>query len=395
MSRPSKIGPHLGLEVRKDGTRYWKVYLPVFGPDRRPLPGSRREVVRLPFEMFSEGQAKAEMRRLYHNRLVAIEAQAERGAPVPMLVETLLRYHREVTCGPVRSKATVTARSEMLAIRDVAAWLIDSRHGRADRPSPLSEILPAQLVLSQAIIGSDILLRDFDTQALHAWRDYLARRVGPKTVNLRLSQVRTMLAWAVELGILPGSPYRAGTMLGKRATTEGARPGPAPRRHYTVDEVRAMDAAAAGEVRRFLRMAWLTGARRGQLLALTPADILVEEGLLRIPAGKTESYLLPLTAAVRDELSGFVGWPWGLDGIHHQAAVLRARLKIPVAQPIHGYRHGLATALREAGAGIEDVALWLGHVAGGRGPVTQVYDHARLKVLQRLAGLVPIPWRER
>jgi|GEM_PF-6053472 len=389
--RRAKLGPTLGIDTHPQGYRYWRVTLPQLDRQRQPIPGMRRKEVRLPYDLFTRAEAEKEMRRMYRDLLA--EADAEHAPAPPMLLDNLLRYHREQTCGPA-PKAPKTQETEFLAIRDVAAWLTDAAEGREDSPSRPRDIIPAGMVLAAWAPSVDMPLAAFDRDALDRFRAYLARRVSATTANLRLRCLAVILRWLVERGRLDRQPITGKAMLSERVRTAGATTPPAKsrKRHYTLDELRRLDAELHGEFRRFARLAYLTGARRGELAILTPAGVDEREGLLHLPAGKTTPHAVILIPAIRAELDGWTGWTMRRGYYTKVVRAAVARLGIDVAQPMHGFRHSQTTALSAVGASWEDISRWQGRalktVLGSVG----AYDHAHMEALRRVADKIVVPW---
>jgi integrase len=391
IGRRQKLGPSLGIDTHPDGSRYWRVSLPVLDTMRQPVPGARRRVVRLPYAMFSRAEAEAEMRRLYREGLK--EAASDPLPPRELLLENLLAYHRTQTCGPA-PKRPKTQETEFLAIRDVACWLSDTARGREDTPSAPADILPPGMILRAWAPVVDVPLESFDAEALDRLKTYLARRLGATTVNIRLRALAVILRWLVERGKLARQPIQGRALLSERIRTTGATTAPAKsrKRHYTLGELALLDGALHGEARRFARLAYLTGARRGELAALTPACIDEPQGLLHVPAGKTTAHAVLLTPAIRAELSDWGGWTVRGDYIGRVLRQAVGRLGIDVAQPLHGLRHALTTALSGVGVSWEDISRWQGRaVRSGMGSVG-AYDHAHMEALRRVAAQIPIPW---
>jgi integrase len=349
-----------------------------------------RDVVRLP-AWVPERQVQDEARRIYLERLRRIDEDPAT-AP-PLFVATLVRYHNEVTLGPSNAKRPATAAIEMSALRNIACWLIDRDAGREEAPGKPADLLPPSRPLAKLVEAHDLQLTQFGPQELARLVAYLSRRMSAAGVNMTLRVLRAALNWAVHMELIHKHPVGKLSLLPRTARTDGARYEAADRRkrHYTQEELARLDAALDGEARRWVRLSYLTGARLGELERLRPEHIDRKEGVVHIPAGKTSAHIVLLTPSMAQELEGWTGWT--VQAVTHGRRVLHAcrDLDIVVAQSLHGLRHSLVTALRQAGLPLEDIARWLGQSLG-RSPVTGVYDHAHMAALRRVAEAIPVPW---
>jgi integrase len=247
-------------------------------------------------------------------------------------------------------------------------------------------------------------LRPVDVQQLHAV--LRAGGLGEGSIGRVHDILRAALNWAERLDLVVKNP------AGKVERPRGAKPDispPAP-----ADVVR-MITDAAPALALFLRLAALTGARRGQLCGLHWADVDLDAATIRwtralgkVPGGTIEKEtktgarwpvsldratvdllrahrrrclerafgagaVLPDCAYVfaRDPVGGL---PWHPDGASQRFAALRKRLKLDGVR-LHDLRHWMATEGLGGGADIETVA-GRGGWANSTTPL-EVYSHFR------------------
>ena len=221
---------------------------------------------------------------------------------------------------------------------------------------------------------------------LREWRDFLSRRLRPKTVNRKLAAVRAYLAWAYDLGLAPSPPPR---IRGVREQTS------APRWLSKQEEFRLLreaeravlaaerisDAAVFRAVRNLALVVLMlnTGLRVGEVVRLRLAD-LERNGRtwwVRVHGKGRKERRVPLNAAARKGLERWLavreargvsaetlfvgqrGHPLDASAIRRIVADLARRAGVQ-ATP-HTLRHTFAKRLIDAGVSLEKVAALLGH----------------------------------
>jgi integrase len=107
----------------------------------------------------------------------------------------------------------------------------------------------------------------------------------PATINRYLSLLRHMFNWAVAREYLERTPFRRGNATLIHQEPEDNR----RHRRITAEEERALLAAAAPHLKILIITALDTGMRRGEMLALTWADIEARPGWLRLRGETTKS----------------------------------------------------------------------------------------------------------
>lgn len=202
------------------------------------------------------------------------------------------------------------------------------------------------------------------------------KRPGPAAVNVRLAAIRSLFDFLRRMGYVQENPATSERI--KRP----ALPTPEPR-GLTPEQVNALiDAPAADTVdglliRAALLTFVLTGIRRAELLALTAADLTVDDGTpayrVRVKGGKIRRRELPMPAyqAIRRYLEA-AGTPletmaddarvFAISSTGLYDAIRRYGKQIGVDDlAIHALRHTAAKLRRKGGASLEDVQELLGH----------------------------------
>jgi integrase len=107
----------------------------------------------------------------------------------------------------------------------------------------------------------------------------------PATINRYLSLLRHMFNWAVGREYLERTPFRRGSQaLIKQELEDNRR-----HRRLTAEEEKALLAAAPDHLKALIVLALDAGLRRGEMLALTWADVEVRPGWLRLRGDTTKS----------------------------------------------------------------------------------------------------------
>ncbi len=167
-----------------------------------------------------------------------------------------------------------------------------------------------------------------------------AKSIQPGTVNRELDTLRSIFSKAVEWRKLQEQPMAAV----RRLKVDNRRT-----RILTEAEQLALLAACPAKLGRFVRLALITGARAGELLALTWEDIGDDE-LTFVETKNGRSRRLPLSQAIRAVLAQCPRRP-GHDGV----VFLNARTGKPYT--VNGVAHVFRRALTRAGIATGDVSL--------------------------------------
>lgn len=203
-------------------------------------------------------------------------------------------------------------------------------------------------------------------------------KTAPYMANRIFEVIRRVFAWAVEKAKVDATPC----VRIKKPGTEKQR-----ERVLTTEEIRKVFAALKKErpiIASFFRMAFLTGARRGEILGAAWTDVDFDKKRINFRDAKSgHDHALPLsTAAVRvlQEIRPFAGpsviflGPSGKAIQHPAKAISRLRTRSGVQFRIHDVRRTVATGLAEIGVRPDVISTVLGHTIGGA-PATRGYEH--------------------
>jgi integrase len=196
---------------------------------------------------------------------------------------------------------------------------------------------------------------------------------GPTTQRSAITILKAAYNWAVKSRRLSDNPIRH--MLKPPAQRRGRVPTPAERAHIT-------GLFPPGDpFRDFLRALEESGARPGELMRLTAADVNLVEGVAVLSEHKTRgktgrSRTIYLTANLTDLLAGLMrhypqgelfrnadGNPWNRQAINCRFRRKKQRKTDPIDKSVVAYlwRHGWTTDALENGVPIATVAELLGH----------------------------------
>lgn len=186
---------------------------------------------------------------------------------------------------------------------------------------------------------------------------------APATINRSLGTLKRGLALAWERGITPVD-YSASV---KRLAENNARDV-----YLDMDQVQQIAQHASPAVRAAIWIALLTGCRRGEVLAITKADI--GEDAILIRAGNTKTLktrTVPIVPALRPWLAQL---PLELNYEGLKSGFRRAREKAGMPEVhYHDLRHSCATILLGLGVPLDVVRDILGHSTI---KTTERYAHA-------------------
>jgi integrase len=218
--------------------------------------------------------------------------------------------------------------------------------------------------------------------------------LAPATNKQIIVLLKRIINYAVKRGLCPPvDPSRLHFEMPKvnNERTEDLAPDELARLLTAIDN--AKDWRAAG----LLRLAMLTGMRRGELLSLQWQHIDLARGFVRIvgPKGGKDASI-PLNAAARRVL---VELPRpGSDFLFPGRTGRACDLKKPIAaikkaaglpddfRPVHGLRHFFASALASSGeVDLHTLQRLLNHKCP---QMTQRYSHLRDEALQRATGVM-------
>ena len=239
-------------------------------------------------------------------------------------------------------------------------------------------------------------------------RTYLSHMVAAgyadKTVNRRLSSLRTFYRWLEREGVVDAGV--TSSLIGRKA------PKTLPKTMSDADAARLIescDTTTAEGVRdqAFLELLYATGARISEMASAVPEDLSFEEAQLRILGKGSKERIVPVHERAleagrhymlhaRPELLSHKkgGEPArtifvSVRGNAMTAAALRARFErqvriagIDASLTPHAMRHTFATELLTGGADLKAVQELLGHESLA---TTQIYTHLSVERLKDIA----------
>jgi integrase len=162
-------------------------------------------------------------------------------------------------------------------------------------------------------------LAELDTATFIRYRDHLAERVSPGTVNTGIKVLRVIFEDARRDGYLAENPAKDCGIL-RRSHEEKAR------RPFTVDEIRRVLAICDEEWRSMVLFALYTGQRLGDIARLTWAHVDTAAGEIHLRTAKTgRSVRIPICSPLQQHIESL---PAGDD----PAAPLHPRLSLLAAK---------------------------------------------------------------
>lgn len=186
--------------------------------------------------------------------------------------------------------------------------------------------------------------------AAHMVADMLPE-YAPATINRTLGTVKKALHMAWERGRTPEDFSRHI----KRLPENNAREG-----YLSKEQVQKLAEHSSAAVASAIWIAYYTGARRGEVLAMKAEDI--SGDFITIHAGNTKTLktrLAPITEALRPHLAA-IPLPLNFEGLKTGFMRARKAAEMPWVN-FHDLRHSCASALIDSGADIYTVSKVLGH----------------------------------
>lgn len=213
----------------------------------------------------------------------------------------------------------------------------------------------------------------------HDWND--------SSVRGAITTLKRVLNWAVEERKLAASP-----LAGMKRPACGCR-----EQLISAEEHKAMLAKSDRHFANFLRALRGTGARPGELRALTREMVKLDRGVWELPKHKTVRktgkprviYLSPAMIALTKELLAEMppeckhvfrnrfNKPWTVNAVRLRMQRLRKFCKLPTGTIAYAYRHTFATEALDAGIAPQHVAKLLGHQ--NLEMLSRYYDHGDQK----------------
>jgi len=133
------------------------------------------------------------------------------------------------------------------------------------------------------------------SKEIAGFRDHLAKRVTPGTVNFAIKVIRVALNQGRRDGLVDVNEAERVTLLKKKRTGD--------RRPFTMDELRSILKVAKDEWRGMILVGLYTGLRLGDVATLTWNNVDLERGELRLTTAKTgRRQILPLAKPLLNHL---------------------------------------------------------------------------------------------
>ena len=240
------------------------------------------------------------------------------------------------------------------------------------------------------------VISELTTPDIDSLRASMARKgLAPQTVKHVLALVRRVIRFGVMRGLCP-MPTNLHFDMPKldNERTESLTDAQLVSYLNTLDE--EPDQNAAG----LLRLALVTGMRKGALLALRWTDCDFERGIITLQgesakSGKTSQ--IPMTAAARGILEGIerTASPFVFPGrsggqrqdFRRMARRVRDKAGLPADfRPLHGLRHAYASMLISSGE--VDLFVLQKLLTHGSPAMTQRYSHLRDEALRKAANVI-------
>lgn len=216
--------------------------------------------------------------------------------------------------------------------------------------------------------------------AAHLVQDMLPK-YEPATINRTLGTVKKALHMAWERGRTPEDFSRHI----KRLPENNARD-----LYLTIEQVRKLADHASEQTRAAIWIAILTGARRGEILAIKPEDIGADSIILRY--GNTKSLKtrsIPITEALRPWLT-HLPLQMNYEGLKSGFRRAREAAEMPWVH-FHDLRHSCASILINVGEPLTTIRDILGHTSV---KTTERYSHletsAQRKALDKLGAKITL-----
>lgn len=230
-------------------------------------------------------------------------------------------------------------------------------------------------------------LTELTPARIEDYRKQRLKEVEPATVNRDIALLKKMLSLAVQWELIEVSPLRRFAMLKE----------PAPRSPVlSASDEKALLDGSKGYLHELIVLALATGARQGELLALTAGDIDFGQGVLVIRDSKSgDSRRVPLAASILERLKPFSDKPADtpvlalrgerVSGSTASQAFRRLAARTKVNLVFHDLRHVAATRMLSKGAGLLQIATLLGHRTLA---MSRRYSHVQIEDLRKVVEAI-------
>lgn len=210
--------------------------------------------------------------------------------------------------------------------------------------------------------------------AAHIVRD-MRKGYAPATINRSLAALKKALHLAWERNLTPAN---------YGANIKSLPPNNQRTTFLSVGQVRELAAHCSDNVKAAVWIALLTGARRGEILAMRPADISGDTLTIHARNTKTlRSRVVPIVPALLPWL-GYLPLPINFEGLKSGFRRAREAAGMPDVH-FHDLRHSCASILIALGAELYTVSKILGHST-----VTTTQRYAHLQIGQQRDALAKL-----
>lgn len=219
----------------------------------------------------------------------------------------------------------------------------------------------------------------------------------PRTVNRKLSALRSYYKFLLRIGSIPVSPLKEHKAL--KTDTKVALP-------FSQEEIQRLLAADffpeeyTGVLQRtVIQLLYYTGIRRSELIELKVKDVDLSEGLMKVLGKRNKERLLPLLPEMKTQLTQLLeqqkqyqisresehffvnsrGKKLSEAFVYETVKTYLSKVSTKTKRSPHVLRHSFATHLLDQGADLNAIKDLLGHSSIA---ATQHYTHSSMKKIQ-------------
>jgi len=219
----------------------------------------------------------------------------------------------------------------------------------------------------------------------------------PRTVNRKLSALRSYYKFLLRIGSIPVSPLKEHKAL--KTDTKVALP-------FSQEEIQRLLAADffpeeyTGVLQRtVIQLLYYTGIRRSELIELKVQDVDLSEGLIKVLGKRNKERLLPLLPEIKTQLTQLMeqqkqyqisresehffvnsrGKKLSEAFVYETVKTYLSKVSTKTKRSPHVLRHSFATHLLDQGADLNAIKDLLGHSSIA---ATQHYTHSSMKKIQ-------------
>ena len=220
---------------------------------------------------------------------------------------------------------------------------------------------------------------------------------SPRTVNRKLSALRSYYKFLLRIGSIPVSPLKEHKAL--KTDTKVALP-------FSQEEIQRLLAADffpeeyTGVLQRtVIQLLYYTGIRRSELIELKVQDVDLSEGLMKVLGKRNKERLLPLLPEIKRQLTQLLeqqkqhqisresehffvnsrGKKLSEAFVYETVKTYLSKVSTKTKRSPHVLRHSFATHLLDQGADLNAIKDLLGHSSIA---ATQHYTHSSMKKIQ-------------